>query len=246
MTAQNTRGIGFNTMRTTRLLTMLFMIGMLMGALVAPASIAGALTEQALQAVPSYVNPLSGLIEDIGNNPGLGQGMVENLIMKTPTTLLVDAEGSTFITFRVGLVAESQDFAIELLNADGSVKEAVPYNIIAEQPENNTQDLQIQVPGIDSVLRISLVSKPMGREVVGFVSFAPEGEAVEIPAAANQEVDDEAISIYENTQNEEVTGVADDDRGPLMTFLGIAGGLLLIGGAAAVVMHLRKQKQHEN
>jgi len=232
-------------MRSYRLI-LIVMLGMLMGALVAPAGIAGAVTEQALQAVPSYVNPLSGLIEDAGNNPGLGQGMVENLILKTPTTLLVDAEGSTFITFRAGLVTESQDFALELLNADGTVKEALPYNIVAEQPTENTRDIQVQVPGIDAVLRVSLVSIPMGREVVGFISFAPEGEVVEIPTAETQEVDDSAITIQENAQNDQITGVAEQDRGPLLTFLGIAGGLLAVIGAGAVIMHLRKQKHHEN
>jgi len=218
---------------------------MVMGAFFAPLALAGAIQEQALQAVPSYVNPLSGKIEDTGNNPGLGQGMVENLIMKTPTTLLVDAEGSTFITFRAGLVAETQDFALELLNPDGSVKEALPYNIIAEQPENNTRDIQVQVPGIDAVLRVSLVSIPMGREVVGFISFAPEGEVVEIPTAETEEVDDSALTIQENSQNEGATGVADEDRGPLLTFLGVAGGLLFVVGAVAVVIHLRK-KNHES
>jgi hypothetical protein len=207
---------------------------------------AGAIEEQPLQAIPSYVNPITGAIEDIGNNPGLGQGMVENLIMKTPATMLVDAEGSVFITFRVGLVSESQDFALELLDNDGASKEAVPFNIVAEDPDNNTQDLQTKAPGIDAVLRVSLVSKPMGREVVGFISFAAEGEAVEIPVAADQEVDDEAISIYENTANEEVAGVSEQDRGPLLAFLGIAGGLLLAAGIAVALSTLRKKRSPES
>lgn len=217
---------------------------LLMGALFAPVGVAGAAEEQALQAIPSYVNPLTGVIEDQGNNPGLGQGMVENLIMKTPTTLLIDAEGTTFITFRVGLVAESQDFMIELLDANGTVEKAVPFNIVAEQPDENTQDLQISVPSVDSILRVSLVSIPMGREVVGFIQFAPEGEVVEIPTVeVEEEIDDEAISIHENSNNDEVTGVAEEDRGQLLTFLGIAGGVILFIAAAAGVSILRKKKK---
>jgi len=217
---------------------------LLTGALFAPLDVALAAEEQPLQAVPSYVNPITGQIEDQGNNPGLGQGMVENLILKTPATLLVDAEGTIFITFRVGLVEESKDFRIELLDENGAVKKAVPYNIIAEQPEKNTQDLQISVPSADSILRVSLISIPMGREVVGFLWFALEGEAVEIPVAETEnEVDDTAISIYENTGNDEVTGVADEDRGRLLTFLGIAGGVLLFIAGIAVVVALRKKKK---
>jgi len=219
------------------------LVVLLTGALFAPLSVAVAAEEQSLQAVASYVNPITGQIEDQGNNPGLGQGMVENLILKTPATLLVDAQGTIFITFRVGLVEESKDFRIELLDENGAVIKAVPYNIVAEQPDKNTQDLQISVPSADSILRISLVSIPMGREVVGFLWFAPEGEAVEIPVAETENgVNDEALSIYENTSNDTVTGVADEDRGSLLTFLGIAGGILLLIAVIAVVAARRKKK----
>ncbi|MCL2529468.1 MAG: hypothetical protein FWE41_03955 [Coriobacteriia bacterium] len=218
----------------------------LTGALFAPLNAAVAAEEQSLQAVPSYVNPITGQIEDQGNNPGLGQGMVENLILKTPATLLIDAEGTVFITFRVGLVEESKDFRIELLDENGAVKKAVPYNIVAEQPDKNTQDLQISVPSVDSILRVSLVSIPMGREVVGFLQFAPEGEAVEIPVAEiDNEVNDEALSIYANTGNDGVTGVADEDRGPLLTFLGIAGAILFFIVGIAIIATLRKKQKSQ-
>ena len=214
---------------------------LLMGACIAPLGIAGAAQEQALQAVASYANPITGEVEDTGNNPGIGQGMTEELVLRTPAVLLVDAEGSTFITFRVGLVAESLDFALELLDDQGKAAGAVPYSIVAEHPEDNTQDIRIKVPSVDSMLRVSLVSIPMGREVVGFVQFAPEGEVVDIPVA-EVEVDDEAISIYENAGNDEIVGVNEEDRGQLLMFLGVAGGILLALGAVAGLMALRKKK----
>jgi len=214
-----------------------------MGTMFVPPSVAGAAETQALQAVPSYVNPVSGKVEDTGNNPGLGQGMTENLVKKTPATLLVDDKGSTFITFRVGLVKESKDFAVELLDAQGKVKEAVPYSIVADQPDADTQDLRIKVPNKDVVLRVSLISIPMGREVVGFVSFAAEGETVTVPTA-KEKVDDSAISIYKNANNDKVTGVTGAARGKLLTFLGITGGILVLVAGAAFIMYLRKKKSH--
>jgi len=220
---------------------------LLAGALFAPVGTAGAVEEKALQTVPSYVNPLSGEIEDSGNNYELGQGMVENLIKKTPTMMLVDAEGSVFITFRVGLVAESLDFAIELLDGQGKVKAPVPYSIVAEQPDENTQDIRVKVPDENAVLRISLVSIPMGREVVGFTAFAPEGTAVAVPIAEDTgEIDDEAISIYENKNNDELVAISDEDRGQVLTFLGVAGGILLVIAAVAGVVYLRKKKTGES
>jgi hypothetical protein len=211
-----------------------------MGALFAPIGISSAATTQGLTAFPSYINPITNEIEDIGNNPGIGQGMTEDLMKASPATLITDDEGSLFVTMRVGLVQESQGFSLELLGADGSVTEAVPYNIVAEQKDANTQDIQFKIPRLDSVLRVSLVSIPMGREVVGFVQFAPEGELIEIPTA-EVEVDDETISIYENAGNDEVTGIDEEARGPLLMFLGAAvGAIALIGGFAAF-SHFRKK-----
>ncbi|MCL2680780.1 MAG: hypothetical protein FWF11_04875 [Coriobacteriia bacterium] len=213
-----------------------------MGALCAPIALAGAANQQALQVVPSYVNPLTGKIEDTGNNPGLGQGMSENLVMKTPATLLVDSEGSIFITFRVGLVAESIDLAIQLLDSQGQVVETLPYSIVEDHPDDNTRDIRIKVPHKDPVLRISLISIPMGREVVCFATFAPEGEAVAIPLAEITEDDDSAISIFENSANDEITGIADEDRGQILSFLAIAAALLVVIGGAAGVIAVRKKK----
>lgn len=209
----------------------------------APISVVGAAQTQALQAVASYANPLTGKIEDSGQNSGIGQGMVESLILKTPSTLLTDDAGGLFITFRVGLVQESKDLAIELLDASGKVKEALPYSVVAEQNDENTRDIRVKVPASDSVLRISLVSIPMGREVVGFASFAPEGEVVAAPVTGDPEkVDDSALSVYENTKNDEVKGVSAQARTKILVFLGITVGLLLVVGGVVGVVYLRKRK----
>ena len=222
-----------------------------MGALLAPAapflSVAGAAEQQDMQAVPSYVNPISGVIEDSGQNPGLGQGMSENLIMDTPATLLIDSEGSVFFTFRIGLVEESADLAIELLGADGQATQTLPYSIVEDLPEDNMRDIRIMIPDgdRDPTLRISLVSIPMGREVICFATFAPAGEAVEVPVAEGLgNADDDAIVIAEAP--DEIVGIDDEDRGQVLLFLGIAGGILLVMGAiAGVMMFLRKKNADE-
>jgi len=221
-----------------------------MGALLAPfaafnltTGIAGAAEQQELQAVPSYANPLTGEVEDAGQNFELGQEMSENLIMQTPATLLVDSEGSIFITFRVGLVEESQDLVIQLLNADGQAVETLPYSIVENHEHDNTRDIRIMVPDKNPILRVSLVSIPMGREVVCFVNFAPEGEIVAVPIpAAESELDDDAIAIFEHSADDEIAGIAEEDRGQVLMFLAIAAGILAVMGIAGAVMFLRKKK----
>lgn len=221
----------------------------LTGALLAPVSLAAATMQtqpqqQELQAVPSYVNPITGAIEDSGQNPDLGQGMSENLIMRTPATKLVDSEGSIFITFRVGLVAESQDLAVELLDEQGSPARSIPYSIIEDFPEDNTRDIRIMVPDPDPMLRISLISIPMGREVICFTTFAPAGEAVEVPTAElPDEVDDTAIVIQE--AGDDVIGIAEENRGQVITFLAIVGGVLGVIALVAVLVAVRKKKPTE-
>ena len=225
---------------------------MLVGALLvlmslAPAvpNLAGAtLQERSMQAVPSYVNPITGEIEDPGQSPELGQGMSENLVMQSPATKLIDAEGSIFITFRIGLVAESQDLAVELLDEAGQVERSLPFSIVEDFPDDNMRDIRIMVPTENPTLRISLLSIPMGREVICFTTFAPEGEAVAIPIAEDLgEVDDSAITIVEADPQEEALGIAEEDRGQVLTFLAIAGGLLLVIVAVAVIVAMRKKKQ---
>jgi|GEM_PF-915280 len=237
---------GRETIAKIRLfLTVCFVLtAVLCMAAIAPAATAGAAEQQALQAVPSYVNPITGEIEDAGQNPELGQGMAENLIMRTPAILLVDSEGSIFITFRVGLVAESQDLRIQLLDAQGQAETTLPYSIVENHVDDNTQDIRIMVPDRSPTLRVSLVSIPMGREVVCFATFAPEGEAVEVPIAEiSGEVDDDAIVIQE--AGDEIVGVADEEREQIVSFLAIAGGILVGIAIVAVIVAARKRKEME-
>ena len=149
--------------------------------------------------------------------------------------MLIDAEDNIFVTFRIGLVEESRDLIIELLAADGSVDRTIPYSIVENHPGQNTRDIRINVPDEHPVLRISLVSIPMGREVVCFASFALEGEAVETPIAEiSADLDDSALVIQE--ADDDPVGIAEEDRGQVLTFLAIAAGVLVVVAVAAVIV----------
>jgi hypothetical protein len=176
--------------------------------------------------------------------------MSEELIMKEPASMLIDQAGNTFITFRMGLVVESVDLAIQLIDDNGQVIDSIPYNIAEEFPDDNERDIVVMLPSAERVLRVSLVATPMGREVVCFVSFAPAGEAVEVPTAEpsigeDLTQDDSAISVFENSTNDEVQGVSDEARGPMLTFLAVAGGALVVIGAIAAIVYFRKKSAAE-
>ena len=217
-------------------------------ALVAVAANATAAEIRSMQVVPSYVNPITNLIEDTGQNMALGQAMSEDLVKKHPAEMLIDLEGTIFFTFRMGLVEESANLAIELLGEDGQAIESLPFSIVEEFPENNERDIRISTPTTDPILRISLVATPMGREVICFATFAEYGEAVQIPIAEIGETadDDAAITIVEAAPYDEVLGVSDEIRDNVLVFLAVAGGILLVLVGVGVLSFLKKKKEAEN
>ena len=218
-------------------------------ALVVVAANATAAEVRPMQVVPSYVNPITNLIEDTGQNMALGQAMSEDLVKKHPAEMLVDLEGTIFFTFRMGLVEESANLAIELLGEDGQAIESLPFSIVEEFPENNERDIRISTPTKDPILRISLVATPMGREVICFATFAEYGEAVEIPTVdADETIDDDAaITIVEAAPYDEVLGVSDEARDNVLMFLAVAGGiLLLVLVGVGAFSFLKKKKEAEN
>ena len=218
-------------------------------ALAVVATSATAAEMRSMQVVPSYVNPITNLIEDTGQNMALGQAMSEDLIKKHPAEMLIDLEGTIFFTFRMGLVEESANLAIELLGEDGQAIESLPFSIVEEFPENNERDIRISTPTKDPILRISLVATPMGREVICFATFAEYGEAVEIPIAEIDEAidDDAAITIVEAVPYDEVLGVSDEARDNVLMFLAVVGGiLLLVLVGVGAFSFLKKKKEAES
>ena len=231
----------------TRLISSVLAIMMFIVALVAAAANATAAEMRPMQAVPSYVNPITNLIEDTGQNMALGQAMSEDLIKKTPAEMLVDLEGTIFFTFRMGLVEESANLAIELLDDDGQAIKSLPFSIVEEFPENNERDIRISTPTEDPILRISLVATPMGREVVCFATFAEYGETVEIPVAEIDETIDDgaAITIVEASPEDEALGVSDEVRDNVLMFLAVAAGILLVLAGVGIYSFLKKKKEVE-
>lgn len=61
-----------------------------------------AYSEETAKTTPYYAHPVTGAIEDPGNNPGIGQGMTENVLSPQALVETTD-DGRVFLSVRYNL-----------------------------------------------------------------------------------------------------------------------------------------------
>lgn len=114
-----------------------------------------------------YKNPVTGEIDDPGNNYGIGQGMVENLLYKEAEVIYNRED----ITVKVKYLMKNylSNYKIELMQSDGSFRE-IPFTV--EDYSKDIDLLTFNIPSEDEVIRARAFVEPMGREVVFFYNFS--------------------------------------------------------------------------
>ena len=131
---------------------------------------------------PKYTDPVTGKVEDPGNNEAIGQGMTEKLC--GPTGLLeVDASGGMYLTVRYYLSQFISDVSFEERSggASGSFstlsyakmqsKDAVEGASNIDDKYGYT-DYRMKISGTGSTFRGKAYIEPMGRSVVYFFTFS--------------------------------------------------------------------------
>lgn len=142
-----------------------------------------------------YAHPITGVIEDAGNNAGIGQGMAENVLH--PQALLEEDDGRYFLSVRYNLAnyISNETFAVqEKDDEDFYSTEAVVTNETGE-----TRDYRFEIPSKDVIIRTSFYVEPMGRDIVFYytVSDFIEGNT---DFAQLKNVSDEEITEDNTTQ----------------------------------------------
>lgn len=115
-----------------------------------------------------YEHPVTGMIEDAGNNPGIGQGMTQNILHEK--ALFEESDGKYYLTVRYHMIdnIDKVTFAVQQRGEDKFYKRE--YVISAETAE--TRDYRIEVPSKDIIVRSGLFVIPMGREVIFYSDFS--------------------------------------------------------------------------
>jgi cobalamin biosynthesis Mg chelatase CobN len=122
-------------------------------------------------ATPYYVHPVTGVIEDSGQNPGIGQGMTES-VLNSQALIEVDANGKTYATVRYALMDNIQNVSFSVQKDGHSEFKSVSYSIMKEDLGNNKTDFRIQIPSENAIVRSTFYVIAMHRDVVFYFNFS--------------------------------------------------------------------------
>lgn len=123
--------------------------------------------------VPTYANPVTGVIEDSGgaSNQALGESMVTGTTYEK-ALVEVDSADNTFVTLRFKLIDQISDMQFEVSSDGGATFAAAEREQMQTDAANNTGDFRFQVPDENVVVRVHMDVTPMGRAVIFFVRLS--------------------------------------------------------------------------
>lgn len=130
-----------------------------------------------VQVVPTYQNPVTGVVEDVGQNPGLGQMMVEAQVQSVGCVEIED-DGTIWLNMRWNLES-SNIYAGFATSPSGEGFQAVDYQVTNQVEAGDYEfmgqtfaatvtDFRFQLQTLDDIVRCSNYVDAMGREVVFF------------------------------------------------------------------------------
>ncbi len=167
---------------------------------------------------PYYRDPVTGVIEDPGNNEAVGQGMCERMCGSTGL-LEVESDGSMYLTVRYYLSSFVHDPSFEERTSGGSsFGSAISYQIMQTkdpvegaaniEDKYGYTDFRLPVSSIDSTFRGKAYINPPGKHVVyyfqasnpvaGSGDFITSGTAQEANVSASAE---SASQSYSDAQS---------------------------------------------
>ncbi|GHU64358.1 hypothetical protein AGMMS49983_09890 [Clostridia bacterium] len=123
-----------------------------------------------LTATSYYTHPVTGVIEDSGQNPGIGQGMTESVLAGN-ALLEVYEDGGRYVTVRFSLMDNISDVKMSVQKDAESEFEPVDYGVTKENADAGSADIRFAVPDEDVIARAELYVEPMGRDIIFFMTF---------------------------------------------------------------------------
>ncbi|MDR1775743.1 MAG: NEAT domain-containing protein [Actinomycetes bacterium] len=234
---------------TTPVTTILLPVLVLAAALTWAPTLARAAEARDITAMPSYKNPVTGIVEDTGSDEALGQSMTESVV-KSQAQLLIDDADQTFVTLTFALTDNFRELEIRPLDAAGAAGDPLGISIVSEDTAAHTEDVQLLIPDLNTNLRVSLFSVPMDRTVVFFLSFQEAGEQTATDSGSDASATapapaadaNEGLSVYENSSKEvtaqAVSGAA---RNNMLLFIGVGAAVVVVFVVVGVVI-ARKRK----
>ncbi len=198
-------------------------------------------------ATPYYKHPVTGEIEDPGNNEGIGQGMTESVL--NPTALIEKtAEGKLYATVRFYLAEHISDVEFWTQDRGSADWNSVSYAIMQENLGGDyCTDYRLEIPAEDAVVKSSFFVTPMGRKVIFYMDFSElekgsadfvvsvddrgssneEGNASANLSAKSTDIPSTDIPEEDTTGTAEILQTAKGERAGARELIDAAGGLVL-------------------
>ncbi len=116
-----------------------------------------------------YKHPVTGEIEDSGNNPGIGDGMVSNTVYGL-ALIEKDDNGKLYATVRLNLRDKIENIKFWVQNRGDNGFAPVS----SEETANTgpTGDFRFEIPNTECVVRSSFFVGPMSRDVIFYIDFS--------------------------------------------------------------------------
>ena len=128
-----------------------------------------AYSQEIAKTTPYYSHPVTGVMEDPGNNPGIGQGMTENVVSPQALVETTD-DGRIFLSVRYNLAnyIKNETFAVQ--NYGDNSFYSVPAEITGKTAE--TRDYRFEIPSKNVIVRATFFVGPMGRDVIFYYTIS--------------------------------------------------------------------------
>lgn len=159
--------------------------------------------------VPCYRHPVTNKVEDAGGESSYatGQGMVES-VLKTSGMLEQTDNGQCYLTMRVGLMDYTSDHKFYVQKRGAASWQQVSPTVTKKGSDSNgkTADYCISLSDKNSIVKVSMYVRPMGRNVV-FYAYAKNFKSGKVSGMAVTHVSSNTSSDT-RTDN---TGTSDSD-----------------------------------
>lgn len=129
-------------------------------------------TAYVAKATPYYKHPVTGEIEDPGNNEGIGQSMTESVLYKK-ALIEETTDGKLYATVRIFLTDNINNIKIWTQKKQEDSWKKVSTQVMQENLGGKyCSDYRFEIPEITAVMRMSFYVTPMGRDVIFYFNFS--------------------------------------------------------------------------
>lgn len=123
-----------------------------------------------ITATPSYAHPVTGAVEDRGQNAVIGQSMTESFVDQTALLEVYDND-ENYVTIRCNLMDNvgKVQFSYQLDAQSEFI--AIQHAVMQVSEDGTSADMRFALPSSDVIVKASIFITPMGRDIVMFMTF---------------------------------------------------------------------------